>query len=99
MSFIQIIEVTTTHVGEIQEIVDDWIVRTEGKRKSQAAKLTQDRDRPNTYLQIVEFPSFEAAITNAELPETGVFAQQLAVLCDDPPIFRNLEVRHVFDLV
>ena len=99
MSFIQIIEVTTTHVGEIQEIVDNWIVKTEGKRKAQAAKLTQDRDRPNTYLQIVEFPSYEAAITNAELPETGDFAQQLATLCDDPPIFRNLEVRHIFDLV
>ena len=52
----------------------------------------QDRDRPNTYVQIVEFPSYEEAMRNSELPETGEIAGRLAELCDGPPTFRNLDV-------
>ena len=33
--------------------------------------LTRDRDRPNTYVDIVEFPSYEDAMKNSELPETA----------------------------
>ena len=54
--------------------------------------LTQDRDRPDTYVQVVEFPSYEAAMANSDLPETAAFAEQLAKLCDAPPSFRNLDV-------
>ena len=44
------------------------------------------------YVQIVEFPSYEEAMANSELPETGEFAAKLATLCDAPPTFRNLDV-------
>ena len=49
-------------------------------------------------MQIVEFPSYEEAMANSSLPETGAFAERLAQLCDGPPSFRNLDVCRVDDL-
>jgi quinol monooxygenase YgiN len=98
MTFIQIIEFTTTHIDDVQEIVNQWAAQTEGRRKTARATLTQDRDRPDTYLQIVEFPSYDAAMANSELSETAEFAKRLADLCATPPVFRDLEVRQALDL-
>lgn len=93
MPFIQIIEFTTTHPEEIAELVEQWSAKTEGRRTADRAVLAADRDRSDTYVQIVEFPSYEEAMANSGLPETGEFAEKLAQLCDGPPAFRNLEVQ------
>jgi len=95
MAFIQIFEVTTTRPEEIQELVEDWSAKTGGRHTAYRATFTADRDRPGTYVQIVEFPSYQEAMTNSGLPETGEFAEKLARLCDGPPVFRNLDVRRV----
>ena len=62
------------------------------KRTATRGVQARDRDRPNTYVQIVEFPSYEAAMANSQLPETAEVAARLAELCDGPPTFRNLDV-------
>jgi len=53
---------------------------------------TRDRDRPNTYVLIVEFDSYEDAMKNNDMPETEKLAEGMAKLADGPAIFRNLEV-------
>jgi hypothetical protein len=98
MAFIQIIEVTTTRMEEIQALMDEWLSKTEGKRKAGRSVLTADRDRPNSYLQIVEFPSYEEAMANSQMAETDEFAKRLVTLCDAPPSFRNLDVTRVDDM-
>ena len=98
MAFVQIIEVKTTRMSEIQKIMDEWMAATEGKRKAQRSMLTKDRDRPDTYVQIVEFPSYEAAMANSQLPETSHFAGKLAELCDGAPSFRNLDLQRVDEM-
>ena len=98
MGFIQIIEVTTKRVDEIQTLIDEWVASTEGNGTARRASLTADRDRPDTYLQIVEFLSHDDAMANSDLPETSQFAEQLIKLCDSPPQFRNLDVRRADDL-
>jgi hypothetical protein len=95
MTFIQIIEITTSRPQEIQELADEWSARTEGRRTASRATFAADRDRPDTYIQIVEFPSHAEAMANSSLPETGEFAEKLARLCDSPPVFRNLDVQRV----
>jgi len=95
MKFIQIIEYTTTKPDEAQAVLDEFLAATEGKRADARGTVTRDRDKPNTYVQIVEFPSYEDAMANSALPETATFAGRLAQLCDGPPIFRNLDVRRV----
>lgn len=92
MRFIQIIEFTTTRIDELNAALDDWLAQTQGKRAATRGTQTRDRDRVNTYLQIVEFPSNEEAKANSDLAETGELATRLAKLCDGPPTFRNLDV-------
>ena len=92
MKFIQLIEYTTTRQDEMQAVLDKWLVATEGKRANSNGQTTQDRDRPNTYVNVVEFPSYEAAMKNSALPETQQLAEQLQKLADGPPTFRNLDV-------
>ena len=59
MTFVQIIEMTTTKAPEIGELMDGWMAATEGRRSAGRGLLTKDRERPDTYVQVVEFPSYE----------------------------------------
>jgi len=92
MSFIQIIEYKTTRIDELNAALDGWLEKTQDKRAATRGVQTRDRDAANTYVQIVEFPSYEDAMANSNLPETSEFAAQLAALCDGLPTFRNLDV-------
>jgi quinol monooxygenase YgiN len=92
MPFIQIIEYKTSRIDELNAALDAWLEATKGKRGATRGVQTKDRDATNTYVQIVEFPSYEEAMANSNLPETSEFAAKLASLCDGPPSFRNLEV-------
>jgi hypothetical protein len=92
VGFIQIIEYKTSRLDELNVALDAWLDKTSGTRAATRGVQTRDRDAANTYVQIVEFPSYEEAMANSRLPETGEFAAQLAALCDGPPTFRNLEV-------
>jgi len=98
MAFIQVIEFTTTRPDEVEALVGEWRTKTEGRRTAQRGTFTQDRERPNTYIQIVEFPSYENAMANSDLPETAAFAERLGQLCDGPMLFRNLDVRSVEEM-
>src|SRR5439155_500209 len=64
----------------------------EGKRTATHSILCRDRDRPNVYLQIVEFPSYEDAMRNNEMPETADFASRVMALCDGEAQFHNLDL-------
>ena len=92
MPFIQIIEYRTDRIDELNAELDRWLDATKGKRAATRGVQTKDRDGTNTYLQIVEFPTYEDAMANSNMPETGEFAAKLASLCDGPPRFRNLDV-------
>lgn len=98
MQFIQIIEFTTKRFDEVDALMNEWVSKTEGKRRARRAAVTADRDRADTYVEIVEFPSFEDAMANSDLPETTEFAEKLAQLCDGPAVFRNLDVGRVHEL-
>jgi hypothetical protein len=98
MAFIQIIEMVTTRPGDVEALVDEWRTTTAGRRTAQRGTFTRDRERPNTYVQIVEFSSYEDAMANSALPETASLAERLAGLCDGPVVFRNLDVRRVEEM-
>lgn len=98
MPFVQLIEFQTDRIGEFDAMVDEWISSSAPWRTATRSVRTQDRDKPGTYLQMVEFPSYEAAMENSNRPETGKFAERLAALCSGPPVFRNLDVDRVDDM-
>jgi quinol monooxygenase YgiN len=98
MAFVQIIEMTTSKIGDVEALMDEWTAKTAGRRKAHRAVLTEDRDRPGTYVQIVEFASYEEAMANSGLPETSDYAARIGALCDGPLAFRNLTAVRVDEL-
>ena len=92
MTFVQVMEYSTTHPSEMDALMDQWIAATEGKRTATHDMHTKDRDHPGRYVDIVEFPSYELAMRNSELPETRRIAAQMRELCDADVRFLNLDV-------
>ncbi|HLF40990.1 MAG TPA: hypothetical protein VI854_05890 [Acidimicrobiia bacterium] len=93
MPFVQIMEFTTSRIDEIEVLDEEWLEATKGRRTMRRQLLCADRNRPNTYLVIVEFDSYEQAMENSQLPETHDIAGKMAALCDEPPRFIDLDVR------
>jgi hypothetical protein len=92
MTFVQIIEFQTSRYDEVTRLMGEWVASTDGTHTPTRAVTGRDRDATDTYVQIVEFPSYEAAMRNSDLPETGAFAEKMMALCDGPAVFRNLDV-------
>ncbi|HUO48721.1 MAG TPA: hypothetical protein VMU09_07810 [Acidimicrobiales bacterium] len=92
MKFVQLIEFKTGDIDAFNQTLDEWLAKTSAVRTSTRAIQGRDRDNAGSYVHIVEFPSYEAAMENSNRPETAEFAAQLAKLCDAPPTFRNLDV-------
>ena len=92
MPFIQTIEFQTGRIHEYEALLDNWLTLSKDWRTATRSVRTKDRDRADTYVQIVEFPSYEKAQENSNHPATAEFAERLAKLCDIPPVFRNLDV-------
>jgi hypothetical protein len=92
MAYVQIIEWQTSKIDEMRKVADEWEKATEGKRKVRRRVLTEDRDKPGRYLNIVFFDSYEEAMENSKLPETDTLSQKMMELADGPPTFYNLDV-------
>ena len=98
MPFVQLIEFQTDRIDEFNAVTDEWLKASADWRTATKAQLGEDRDRPGTYVQIVEFPSYEAAMENSNHPETARFAERIAALCNGPASFRNIEVSRVEEM-
>ncbi len=94
MKFVQIMECRTTRFEELDQLDAQWQNATAGRNTVVRQYVTKDRDRPDTYVIIVEFDSYEDATKNNELPETNEIAQQMQKLVDGEVVFRNLDVLH-----
>ncbi len=98
--FVQIIEFKTSRFDELKKLNESFTAERESAATTNAdatiaptmISMTEDRDRPGTYFTIVQFPSYEAAMANSNLPETNEFAGKMAALCDGPPTFYNLNL-------
>lgn len=93
--YVQIIEMQTDRFDELEQLHEQWRADTVGERTATQEWVCRDRDRDDTYLVIVEFPSVEAAQVNNDLPATSRIAEGIAKLAQGEPTFRNLDVvRH-----
>ena len=81
--FVQIIEFKTTRADELRTLADD-MSSGPGQGAALRGTVTEDRDRPGWYFNIVEFDSFEAAMSNSNRPEVSAFAARMAELCEEP---------------
>jgi quinol monooxygenase YgiN len=98
MKFVQLIEFKTKDIEAFNSTLDEWLAKTAGVRTPTRATQGRDRDNADTYIHIVEFPSYEEAMENSNRFETAEFAAQLEKLCEGPPAFRNLDVTREEDM-
>ncbi len=92
MGFTQIIEFETDDIDAFNEEVDRWFQESADFRTATRVMLCEDRDKPGTYVHIVEFPSYEAAMKNSNDPRTQEFGERLTKLTSGNRRFRNLDV-------
>ena len=91
-AFVQTIEFRTPAYDELNALMDGWMSEIGGDRTARWMVMGRDLDQPGTYVEVVEFPSAEAAQRNSDSPVTTAFAGKMTALCDGPVVFRNLEV-------
>jgi hypothetical protein len=82
---IQTIEFQTGRIHEFEALLDNWLTLSKDWRTATRSVRTKDRDRADTSVQIVEFPSYEKAQENSNHPATAESAERIAKLRDVPP--------------
>jgi quinol monooxygenase YgiN len=92
MGFIQFIEFETDDIDAFLAEVKSWEEESSDWRTATRATLCADRDHPGAYVQVVEFPSYEAAMENSNDPRTKAFAERMASITGESRKFRNLDV-------
>jgi hypothetical protein len=95
MAFIQIIEYQTDQPDALQALADR--MRNESDAAGTAPRFTtlvraKDRDKTNSYVIIVEFPTYADAEANNDDPQVQAFAAAMQDLASAPPRFLNLDV-------
>lgn len=91
--FIQFIEFEATDIDAVAAALERFRDENPGALTASASTIAEDRDRPGTYISIVEFPSYEKAMEQQSNPATSEFSASLAKVMSGAPRFRNLDVR------
>lgn len=94
-AFLQLIEFRTRDLGAFESLAELWRERMGQEATARWAVVGADRDRPDTYVELVAFPDYAAAMRNSEHPVTSDFAKQMQEATDGEAGFRNLDVRMV----
>jgi hypothetical protein len=97
-AFLQLVEFHTSDPDRFMALADEWRDRIGRDATARWAVVAADRDRPDTYVEVVAFPDFAAAMRNSEHPVTAEFAKNLQEAVDGEPGFRNLDVRGLLRL-
>ncbi len=69
-----------------------WEKATENRRTLRRQVVTRDRNDPDRYMIIAFFDSYESAMENSNLPETGEISEKMMALTDRPPVFHDLDI-------
>ncbi len=92
MTFVQIIEFTTSDIDSMRAASETWERATEGKRTARRRVVARDHNNPDRYFVLAFFDSYESAMVNSNLPETQAVAEEYAKLTKGPPAFYDLDI-------
>ena len=93
MKFIQTISFTTNRMDQMQKLMDEYTAQSGGDAPGFIrSTVLKDRDRPNVYLVVAEFESYELAMQNSARPETDAMAKKMSQLVDGEVTYGNYDV-------
>ena len=92
MSFVQLIQYSTSQRAEMDAALERWLEDTTDVRRARRRILLRDRGTPDRYVEVVFFDSYEDAMHNSSLPATAVLSGAMSALADGEFSFRDLDV-------
>jgi hypothetical protein len=92
VTFIQLIEYRTTQPEAVDELLSQWIADSGGRRTATRTRVGRDHHDGDHFVEILEFPSYDEAMRNSEMPETNGIHERFVQLCAEPPRFVDLDV-------
>jgi hypothetical protein len=90
-AFVQLVEMSTSRIDEMQKFNEEWRERNPDRLLDWSI-VAEDRDSPGKYIAIVHFESYDVAMKNSADPRTAEYAAKMEELSDGPVTFRNLDV-------
>ncbi len=94
-AFLQLIDFHARDLGGFRNLTELWRERMGDETTARWGIVAADRDRPDTYVEVVAFPDHAAAMRNSEHPVTSDFAKQMQEVTEGETGFRNLDVAMV----
>jgi len=91
--FIQLIEYETNDVEAVQKTILKFRDEHPDVMTFTTSRVAEDRDKPGTYISIVEFPSYEEAMKQSNNPSLSEFVQSMGPELMANRRFRNLDVK------
>jgi hypothetical protein len=91
-AFVQLIEFRAHDLDEFRRLGQEWRERMGRETTARWIVVTADRDRLDTYVQMVGFPDHASAMRNSEHPVTAEISKRLQEVTEGEPAFRNLDV-------
>ncbi|HEY3484748.1 MAG TPA: hypothetical protein VGK49_05150 [Ilumatobacteraceae bacterium] len=92
MPFVQIIEYRTSNAEEVDRLGKEWEAAAKGDTTVRRSVLSQDRNDPERFMNIVFFDSYEEAMENSGKAVTQEFAAKMMALASGEPTFHDLDV-------
>jgi quinol monooxygenase YgiN len=93
--FVQLVEFEASDIEDLKETLAQFRADHPEVITALTTKVTEDRDRPGTYIAINEFESYESAMEQSNHPLMSKFAELMASRMTGRQ-FRNLDV--LYDL-
>jgi hypothetical protein len=91
--FIQLIEYETNDVEAVEKAILKFRDEHPGVMTFTTSLVAEDRDKPGTYISIVEFPSYEEAMKQSNHPALSEYVQSFGPDLMANRRFRNLDVK------
>lgn len=92
MTFVQLMEYTTSTPDEVDRITEEWERATRGTRTATRVVTLKHHDQADRYYEMVFFDSHDAAMENSRLPETQEFAKKHQQLVEGEVSYLDLDV-------
>jgi hypothetical protein len=94
-AFVQLIEFHARDLDGFRALEEEWRQRMGRETTARWMVVTADRDRADTYVQLVAFPDHASAMRNSEHPVTTEVSKKMQEVTEGEAHFRNLDVVEV----
>jgi len=91
--FIQLVEYESDDIQAVEKAIRKFREEHPDVMTFTASRVTEDRDKPGTYISVIEFRTYEEAMKQSNHPALSEFVETVGSQLMANRRFRNLDVR------